>query len=125
MMLAAIPAAAAAVSTGGVDLTQFLQFGLLGLIFVCIILKKFIVPEWSLRQLEDQHLSEMKLKDEQVTSLKADKQELKEALDALQELTRTEIIPALVRANQLSQEYVAELAGRRRHEVSDSRRANG
>lgn len=110
---------AAQVTAGGVDVTQFLQFGLLGIIFVCIILKKFIVPEWTLRQLEDQHESELRLKDDQLDSIKADKQELKESLDALQALTRTEIIPALVRANQLSQEYVAELAGRRRLDGND------
>lgn len=119
MSFISLSTAAAEVTAGSLDLTQFLQFGLLGAIFVCIILKKFIVPEWTLTQLQQQHDSELKLKDDQLVSLKSDKQELKESLDALQELTRTEIIPALVRANQLSQEYVAELAGRRRHEVTD------
>jgi len=104
---------AATEGVSGVNVTQFLQFGLLGVVFLCVVLRKYIVPEWSLRQLEDQRDAELKAKDEQIASLRADKAELKESLDQLQDLTRTEIIPALVRANQLQSAYVAELpAGR-------------
>lgn len=105
----------AASTSVGVDVTQFLQFGLLGLVFVCVVMKKFLVPEWTLTQLQEQRDQEAKAKDEQIASLKADKAELKESLDQLQELTRTEIIPALVRANQLSSEYVTELTSRGRN----------
>lgn len=89
-----------------IDIGQFLQFGLLGVIFVCVITKKFIVPEWVLKQMQDQYDAEAKLKDEQIASLKADKNELKQDLEQLQALTRTEVIPALVRATQLNAEYL-------------------
>lgn len=97
-----------------VDITQFLQFGLLGLIFVMIVAKKFLVPEWTLNQLSDAHILALGAKDERIASLEADKVELKENLAQLQALTRDQIIPALVRANQLSADYVNELAGQKR-----------
>jgi hypothetical protein len=34
------------------DITQILQFGLLGLIFLCVLFRKFLVPEWVLKQQE-------------------------------------------------------------------------
>lgn len=98
----------------GVDLTQFLQFGLLGVVFLCVVMKKYIVPEWTLKQLEDQRTQELKAKDDQIVILKADKLELKDALSQLQKLTQNEVIPALVRANQLSAEYLTEIGDRKR-----------
>ena len=104
--------AATTTVASGVDVTQFLQFGLLGLVFACVILRRFLVPEWTLKQLEETSAKELKAKDEQIQALKVDKAELKDSLDQLQALTRTEIIPALVRANQLSAEYLADIAER-------------
>ncbi len=110
-MLFEVIAAATNDGEGGValptiDIAQFLQFGLLGVIFVCVITKKFIVPEWVLKQLQDQYNAESRLKDEQIASLKADKEELKQDLEQLQNIYRTDVIPALVRATQLNAEYL-------------------
>lgn len=102
-----------------IDIAQFLQFGLLGVIFVCVITKKFIVPEWVLKQMQDQYDAESKLKDEQIASLKADKEELKEDLEQLQTIYRTDVIPALVRATQLNAEYL-DLKQRGEHAQSGS-----
>lgn len=113
-MDAGLVMATAAMPTG-IDVTSFLQFGLLGMVFLCVVLKKYIVPEWTLKQLEEQRAQEINAKNEQIETLKVDKQELKDSLDQLQELTRTEIIPALVRANQLSSEYLTEIADRGRN----------
>lgn len=100
----------------GIDITQFLQFGLLGLIFACVVMKKFIVPEWTLKQQEEGHNRELKVKDAQIAALEADKAELKESLTSLQALTRDQIIPALVRSNQLSADYVSELSDSNRRD---------
>lgn len=97
-----------------IDLTQFLQFGILGLIFLCVILRKYLVPEWTLKQQQEQGEKELKLKDEQIVALQQDKKDLSESLGQLQALTRDQIIPALVRANQLSADYVTQLAQRGR-----------
>ena len=35
------------------DITQILQFGLLGLIFLCLVFRKWIVPEWTLKSAEE------------------------------------------------------------------------
>lgn len=96
-----------------IDITQFLQFGLLGLIFACVVAKKFLVPEWTLRQTQENKDQELKLKDERIAALESDKDELKESLASLQALTRDQIIPALVRSNQLSADYVSELAAQK------------
>lgn len=100
-----------------IDIAQFLQFGLLGVIFVCVITKKFIVPEWVLNQLQAQYDAEAKLKDEQIASLKVDKEELKADLEQLQTIYRTDVIPALVRATQLNAEYM-DLKSRGEHAQS-------
>jgi hypothetical protein len=110
-VLVAALMAATADDGGGVgmptiDIAQFLQFGLLGVIFVCVVTKKFIVPEWILKQMQDQYDAEARLKDEQIASLKTDKAELKEDLEQLQTIYRTDVIPALVRATQLNAEYM-------------------
>jgi hypothetical protein len=53
--LLALAAAAPSSSSpsAALDITQVLQFGLLGLIFLCLVFRKFIVPEWTLKQAED------------------------------------------------------------------------
>ena len=103
----------AAASGGGPSLTligQILQFGLVGLLLVAVLTKKFVVPRWTY----DEGLSQKDVviaeKDRIIADKDDDIRELKESLNALQALTREQMIPALVRANQLSAEYVAEIA---------------
>lgn len=101
-------------------ITNIIQYGLIGLLLVAILTKKFVVPRWTY----DEGLSQKDVviaeKDRIIADKDDDIRELKESLNALQALTREQMIPALVRANQLSAEYVAEIAqgrtqsGRRR-----------
>jgi uncharacterized protein YacL (UPF0231 family) len=101
-----ILATAAASTLGGVGIAEFLQFGLLGVIFLCLVMKKFIVPEWTLNALKEQHEASLKVKEEQISQLKADKDELKATAEQLQKLTREEVIPALVVANQMAADHL-------------------
>jgi hypothetical protein len=84
------------------DITQILQFGLLGLIFLCLIFRKFIVPEWTLKQAEEQSKAE---KDELTQRLT----ETREQLDKLQDVFQDQMIPALTRATEINARYTDEL----------------
>ncbi len=84
------------------DITQILQFGLLGLIFLCLVFRKFVVPEWTLKQAEEK--------------AKADKEELthrlaetREQLEKLQDVFQDQLIPALTRATEINARYNEEL----------------
>lgn len=98
-------AAGSAGSSGGassVDITQVLQFGLLGLIFVCVLFRKYLVPEWTLRQAEDRSKAE---KDDLTARLI----ETREQLDKLQDVFQDQMIPALTRATEINARYTEEL----------------
>jgi Tfp pilus assembly protein PilO len=104
-------------------IAAFAQFGLLGVFFVMLISKKFVVPKWTLdtqdenhkRELADKeeaHARELTIKDQQIASLETDKRELKANLDNLQNLTRDQMLPAMIEANRLTAAYVDALARR-------------
>lgn len=102
-------------SGGSLDLTNiftFAQFGLLGVFFVMLVSKRFVVPKWTLDDLKDAHDRELKVKDEIIAGQRQDILELKKTVADLQALTSEKMIPALVQANTLSAAYVAELARR-------------
>lgn len=114
--------------SSGIDLptiASFAQFGVLGVIFIMLILKKFIVPKWTLDTLEENHARELRGREESharelasrdvlIASLEADKRELKKNLDDLQDLTRQQMLPAMIEANRLTAAYVDTLARRQR-----------
>lgn len=107
--------AAAVVNATGLDLTQiftYAQFGLLGIFFVMLISKKFVVPKWTLDDLKEAHERELLVKDNIVAGQKEDIVELRKNVRDLQALTSEKMIPALVQANTLSAAYVSELAHR-------------
>lgn len=113
--LAHLTAAATATDAGGFDLSQiftFAQFGLLGIFFVLLVSKRYVVPKWTLDDLKEAHERELKVKDDILDSYKADIVELKRTVQDLQALTSEKMIPALVQANTLSAAYVSELARR-------------
>jgi hypothetical protein len=97
-------AAATTPPSGGVpfDITQVLQFGLLGLIFLCLVFRKFIVPEWTLKQAEERAQKE---KDDLAMRLS----ETREQLDKLQAVFQDQMIPALTRATEINARYTDEL----------------
>lgn len=109
-----------------VDLNQiftFAQFGLLGVFFVMLISKKFVVPKWTLDTLEetharelqdktDAHARELAIRDQQLAASEAREKDLKKNLDDLQDLTRQQMLPAMIEANRLTSLYVDTLARR-------------
>lgn len=88
------------------DITEVLQYGLLGLIFLCIIFRKFIVPEWTLKQAEDRHALEKQELAERLN-------QTREQLDRLQDVFQDQMIPALTKANEVNARYLDELQQRR------------
>jgi hypothetical protein len=105
-------------------IASFAQFGLLGVFFVMLVSKKFVVPKWTLdtveenhqREIEDKdeaHSRELAVKDAQLAMVEADKRELKKNLDDLQEVTRSQLLPAMIEANRLTAAYVDTLSRRR------------
>lgn len=84
------------------DITQVLQFGLLGLIFLCIVFRKFIVPEWTLKEQEERSAAE---KAELVQRLN----ETRDQLESLQKVFQDRMIPALTMASDIATRYTDEL----------------
>ena len=102
-------------SVNGGWVGQLIQFGFLGLVFIDIVgTHKFLVPAWTVKRELDAvctgYDAQLRLKDEQIASLKEDNGLLKEANGQLQSLTQERLIPALVQATEVSRAYVAELA---------------
>jgi hypothetical protein len=107
--------AAEAVTTGAPTIDAFLpflNFGIIGILVVMLVSKRWVVPKYTLDDLMVAHQRELAVKDALIEGYRADIAELKEINNQLQNLTREQMIPALVRANQLSADYVAELAKR-------------
>lgn len=84
------------------DITQILQFGLLGLIFLCLVFRKFIVPEWTLKATEERS-------DIEKAELARRLTETQEQLDKLQDVFQDQMIPALTRATEINARYNEEL----------------
>src|SRR3954453_21596479 len=106
-MFAILADAADAADSGfSLDLSQiftFAQFGLLGVFFIMLISKKYVVPKWTLDALEESHQRELKdkteghareiaLRDQQTANAERREAELKKNLDDLQELTRQQML---------------------------------
>lgn len=107
--------AALLASSTTVDLGQlgiFLQFGLLGVLFVMLITKKFVVPRWTLDALAESYARELALKDAIIADKEDDITELKGNLASLQTVMRDRALPALQEANRLQALYIEELARR-------------
>lgn len=81
---------------------QILQLGLLGIIFLCLVFRKWIVPEWTLKLAEDAARSEHADLTERLAVSQAQ-------VTALQQLIATEMMPALTRATEINSKYTEEL----------------
>jgi hypothetical protein len=81
---------------------QVLQFGLLGIVFLCLIFRKFVVPEWTLKAAEERATSE---KDDLMRRYT----ETREQLDKLQDVFQDQMIPALTKATEINARYTEEL----------------
>lgn len=119
---------AASDPSGNIDITSLLapilSTGIVGVILVMLIFEiGFITKKSAERErkaMQDAHDRELEVTHDQVTGLRADVAELKQANGSLQELTRERMIPALVQATEVSRAYVTELARR-----NDRRRDDG
>jgi hypothetical protein len=91
---------------GGFDLWNLIQFGLLGVGFACLAVRKFIVPEWVLRNAEERHAREL-------AEERAKNALLQGQVEKLQTVYQESLIPALVRATEVAATYNEELARKR------------
>lgn len=90
-----------------------LQYGPFGLIFVdAFITRKILMPIWAHKALLKAAESTTADRAKTILEKNADIKELKSSLDKLQSLTRDQMLPALVRANQLSADYLTEITRR-------------
>lgn len=85
-----------------VNIEQVLQYGLLGIIFFCVIIRKFIVPEWTLKKAEEKAEAEKAELTERLA-------ETREQLNKLQGVFQDQMIPALTRATEINAKYTDEL----------------
>lgn len=88
-------------------LAPILGTGIVGVMFIMVILRFKIMPTY----VYDDAKVEW---DRERARLEQENAELKDANQALRTLTEQQIIPALVRSNQLSADYAADLAAERR-----------
>lgn len=85
----------------GFDVWNLVQFGFVGFVLVCFMIRKFLVPEWTLRQAEERHAQEMAGKDAEIASLKSQ-------VERLQGMTEQQMIPALTRSTEIVARYTEE-----------------
>lgn len=81
---------------------QVLQFGLLGLVFICLVFRKFLVPEWVLKATEERA-------EKDKAELQTRLSETREQLDRLQTVFEDQMIPTLTRATEVNARYTDEL----------------
>lgn len=83
-------------------LSSFLQYGPLGIVLICLLFRKYLVPEWTLKAAEERARLE---KDDLAKRLS----EAQEQLDRLQDVFQDQLIPALTRATEVNARYNDEL----------------
>lgn len=89
------------------------QFGIFGLAFLDVfVTRKLLIPKWALEDAIKAKDDTIAQRDKYLADKNEDIKELKASLAQLQNLTRDQILPALVRANQLSADYVQEITRR-------------
>lgn len=85
-----------------IDVTQLLQYGLLGLVVLCILFRKYLVPEWTLKAVEERAASERSDLERRLAASE-------EQLNKLQDVFQEQMIPALTRATEINARYNEEL----------------
>lgn len=85
------------------ELVQYLlQYGPLGIVLICILFRKGLVPEWTLRQTEEAG----RQREEDLANRLGETQE---QLEKLQDVFQDQMIPALTRATEVNARYTEEL----------------
>lgn len=95
----------------------FVNVGIVGVILLCIVFKKFFVPEWVLKEAETRHQRE---RDEatvrhqrEMDAKEADIVELKKMVADGAKQLNDQVIPAFTRSIDVNREYVELLRARR------------
>jgi F0F1-type ATP synthase membrane subunit b/b' len=105
-------ALATATNSGGlagsppVDIWGLIQFGFVGFVLVCMTIRKWIVPEWTLKAAEERHVEAVRSKDAEITALKSQ-------VERLQDVTHNQTLPALLRSAEIVAKYNEEAAHKR------------
>lgn len=112
---ALVAAAGGATKAPPFDIWNLIQFGLLGVAFVCLVTGKFIVTEREMTKAEARH-------GQREAELKADNDRLRGQVEKLQALTEEQTIPSLTRATEIVARYTEELQRERlRRDARDGR----
>lgn len=93
-------------SSPPVDIWNLVQFGFVGFVLVCMTIRKWIVPEWTLRQAEERHAVTVAGKDTEIAALKSQ-------VERLQDVTHNQTLPALLRSAEIVARYNEEAAHKR------------
>jgi hypothetical protein len=107
----------AATGDSGVDVLKvvspILGTGLVGVMFLMVIFRIKIMPTYVYDEAKKEWERER-------IRLEEENSDLKQSNQALRTMTEGQIIPALVRSNQLSADYAADLAAERRARLGHS-----
>jgi hypothetical protein len=86
----------------GVDITQLVQYGVLGLVLLLVILRKYLVPEWTLKAAEERAAAER-------ADLERRLNESEAQLARFRQIFEEQMIPALLIATDTNKRYVTEM----------------
>jgi hypothetical protein len=95
-------AAAAGGAVSSVDVTQLIQYGVLGLVLLLVIVRKYLVPEWTLKQAEELAARER-------ADLERRLAESEAQLARFRQIFEEQMIPALLQATDTNKRYVSEM----------------
>lgn len=102
-MLAAVQSAAGGSSgVSAVDVTQLIQYGVLGLVLLLVIVRKYLVPEWTLKAAEERAAAERADLERRLTESEAQ-------LARFRQIFEEQMIPALLQATDTNKRYVTEM----------------
>jgi hypothetical protein len=95
-------ASAGASGVSNVDVTQLIQYGVLGLVLLLVIIRKYLVPEWTLKSAEDRAAAER-------ADLERRLAEAEAQLARFRQIFEEQMIPALLQATDTNKRYVTEM----------------
>ena len=87
----------AAPSGTAIDLTQVLQFGFVGVVLLCLMLGKYLVPEWALTREKQAAQDALVQRDLEIKRLQDDIADLKAQLREANEVYSSKVVPTLTR----------------------------
>lgn len=110
--------AADSIPASGFDAIEpFVNVGIVGIILLCIVFRKFFVPEWVLKDAEARHQRELDSKEanhkREIDAKAADIAELKKMVADGAKQLNDQVIPAFTRSIDVNREYVELLRTRR------------